>query len=636
MIWLICAIISLILIALSVKFALTKSKGSFRFLWVLIFLFVATYVAYLPGYLYSYSISTAIFGNIVNTLQVITIDADYFQLYEVVHQAIPLDILASLYMVMLVIFHILMPIVSALSAATLLLRCFSKIKLYFANRSKKPTYVFSELNERSLKLAKDLSKTKCNIIFANCDDDSILSKGDDTKNFIYKDESIEELKLTCKNNKQVYFFLLSENEDESLASTLAIIETYSKVTESLQENIHIYHFSKNKDYSIYIDSTNKGSLDIRCINEYEMLIYNLLDKFPLYKYAKNDIHVLLYGLSKINQTALKTIVWCGQVYNHKLKISVVGKDIENQVDELKIAVPGFFEGLHNINFYNTKTETESLTLVKEKCKDASYVIVSENTDNETMEKGVELRRLFYKVDETFTNCPPIFCYIKDEAKSNVLANLKTAENKEARKMSYSLVPFGNIEEIYTMKYLVDSSLEKIAKNVHLAYEEIFSDGPIDVKEAIKRYNIFEVNKRSNRANALHIRYKLNLLGLDYTEDENATSVDFKKYLTEELLDKLAYSEHDRWLSFLQSEGWTTSSKADVYAYKESGISKGRHNCPILKLHPYICEFEKLKDLSLEIEGKDTTVYDSELIIRIPDILGDKWGVAKTNFKIIKM
>ena len=90
------------------------------------------------------------------------------------------------------------------------------------------------------------------------------------------------------------------------------------------------------------------------------------------------------------------------------------------------------------------------------------------------------------------------------------------------------------------------------------------------------------------------------------------------------------------MAFLETEGWIPSIKEDVYLYRESGISKGRHNCPILKMHPYICEYEKLKDLSLDLEGKDTTVYDEELILRIPDILGDKWNVAGKEYKIIKL
>lgn len=39
---------------------------------------------------------------------------------------------------------------------------------------------------------------------------------------------------------------------------------------------------------------------------------------------------------------------------------------------------------------------------------------------------------------------------------------------------------------------------------------------------------------------------------------------------------------------------------------------------------------------MELEGKDTTVYDEELILRIPDILGDKWNVAGKKYKIFNI
>lgn len=253
-----------------------------------------------------------------------------------------------------------------------------------------------------------------------------------------------------------------------------------------------------------------------------------------------------------------------------------------------------------------------------------------------MNSGITLRRLFYKLSDNYDYSPPIFCYIKDYSKYDIVKNLATAESDSNRRMNYSLIPFGSLSEIYSYEKLVDSDLEKLAKNVHLAYEEIFSNEEINVKEALRRYNLFEVNKRSNRANALHIRYKLNLLDLDYNDNAEQSSVDMKDYYTKDYLAELSVSEHNRWMAFLETEGWIPSTKEQVYLYRNSGISKGRHNCPILKMHPYVCEYEKLKELSLELEGKDTTVYDEELILRIPDILGDKWNVAGKKYKIFNI
>lgn len=636
MIWIICAILSVIMIALSVKTYFDKKNGSLRVVLVLVYLFVATYVIYLPVFFFEYDLLSGLIGNIVNVLQVITIDADVMQYYNLINNEAGHFIFAEFYMVLIGLLHIIMPAVSALSAVTVLFRCFSSLQLFFANNGKKPMFVFSEVNEQALQLVKSLENIKCDIVFANSSDDSLSNESDKKRGFIFKDETISELNIRSKRGKEIYLFCISEDEDESLSYSLQLIEKLSKLNEAEQEHIHIFQFSKYQDFSVFIDSPDKGLLDVQCINEYEMLVYNLLNKYPLFKFAKSDIHVLLHGLSYINIVALKAIAWCGQLSGFNVKISVVGIDIGNQIEDLKISIPGLFSERYCLRFYDCRNEKEIIDIIEQQCADANYIIVSEKTDNDTMNRGILLRRLFYKLDPEFNYCPPIFCYVREPAKYNIIQKLTTAESNPKRKMSYDLTSFGSLQEVYTYEKLVDSEIEKLAKNVHLAYEEIFSDGEIDVKEAIKRYNIFEVNKRSNRANALHIRYKLNLLGLDYTDDENAGSVDMRNYYTEEKLEKLAVSEHDRWMAFLETEGWIPSSKENVYAYRESGISKGRHNCPILKMHPYICEYEKLKDLSMDLEGKDTTVYDKELILRIPDILGDKWNVAGKKYKIINL
>ena len=538
--------------------------------------------------------------------------------------------------VLLGLVHILLPMVSALTAVTVLFRCLSSVRLFLACNSKRPLFVFSEVNERSLQLAGSLSGLKCHVVFAGSAEEQLPGDNDGKRGFIFKEEAISQLNIRPKKGKDIYFFCISRDEDLSLSLTLQLIDKFSKTPPADQHRLHIYQFSIHQDYSVFIDSADKGELDIQCVNEHEMLIYGLLNRYPLYKHAKGSIHVLLHGLSPINVIAMRSIAWCGQLYGFSTRISVVGIHIDDQAKDLSLHYPGLFTERYDIRFYNCQNEREMADTIARECVDANYIIVGGESDNTVMNQGILLRRLFYRLDGTFTNCPPIFCHIKDPSKFQILQDLTTAEANPKRKMSYDLIPFGSLEEVYTYKNLVDSDLEKLAKNVHLAYEEIFSDGPIDVEGALRRYNVFEVNKRSNRANALHIRYKLNLLGLDYTDDPDAQGVQMQDYYTDELMDALSISEHDRWMAFLETEGWIPSSREDVYAYKASGISKGRHNCPILKMHPYICHFDQLEELSLELEGKDTRVYDTELILRIPDILGNKWKVADKNFKIIKL
>ena len=262
-------------------------------------------------------------------------------------------------------------------------------------------------------------------------------------------------------------------------------------------------------------------------------------------------------------------------------------------------------------------------------------MVAESTEKDTIQQSVFLRRFYYMTDPRFKDAPRIYAYICNADKALAVSSLCTAEEKPQRRAKYDIVPFGVASDVYTYENITDSDLEKLAKNVHLMYEDIFADGPIDAMDAIRRYNLFEVNKRSNRANALHIRYKLFLLGLDYTQAEDAEEVNMADFTDEEKLEQMSRSEHDRWMAFLESEGWVGATVEQAAAYQASGLSKGRHNCPLVKMHPYICPYDELKARSDALGLPDSTVYDRELITRIPEILHDKWGVTGKRYKIIK-
>ena len=474
MIWNICAIISTLLFVLGIALLLYNRKEKLRIIYVLGVLFVSSYVAYVPIFLQKYDLISSLFAGVFNILQLMTINADYLKYYELITFYISSNVLQVYYMAVLAILHLVLPIVSAISAVTLLLRCLSSIRLYVASKTRRPIFIFTEVNEKATALAKDFKQIKCDVVFCDCDEKT-MSKGKNS-GFIFKTEKAEEININVKNGKDVYFICLAESEDNSLSSALGLIEKYAKTDAEEQENIHIYQFSKCKDYSLYIDSTDKGNLDIRCVNEYESLIYNLLDKYPLYKWADKKIHVLLYGLSEINEMALKIISWCGKLYGYELKISVVGTNLKEKENSLKFSVPGLFEKCHDVKFYNVDNDSQAHKVISEQLSDANYIIVSEETDSETMERGVELRRLFYKVDKTYSNCPPIFCFVQDEFKFNAIKNLKTAEKKEEKKMSYNLIPFGNLQEIYSVEYLVDSPLEKIARKIQLQNYIILGQG----------------------------------------------------------------------------------------------------------------------------------------------------------------
>ncbi len=637
MIWYICLFAGAVLIIAAGRLVLRKRREDLNAGVALLLMLAATYVLYIPAFFDSYEPLVALIANAVNVMQVVSLDADYLTFYDLIRASVPFAGLWRFYLLLLGVIHVLLPVTVALTAFTFLLRYIADVQTLFAGRRGGDAYIFSELNERSETLARDIRAAypKANLIFAGCADRDSHLKLRRELHCIFCYERISAWKRKKKSN-EVYYFCISDNEDSNLNDALFLLAGLAGEDEAVQRKAHLYLFSEKSEIETMIDSAEKGCVDIHLICKSRMAVYQLLDRHPLYRGAKNkSISVLLCGFEQINRAALRAAVWCGQLYGYSLEIHVICAGAETAEKNLRAECPGLFSERYHIRFYEGSDLGDISQNLAQHCAQSTYIIVDRGDDSTNIETAVYLRRFFYGVGGDYTNAPGIFAYIAGASKYNTVSRLMTPESNTVRRRSYEIIPFGSDHEFYTCAVLVDSAIERLAKNVHLVYEDIFSDGEIDIARAMERYNTFEVNKQSNRANALHIRYKLSLLGLDYTDRADAEEVRLEDYLTEEALECLTRAEHDRWMAFLESEGWQTASIEEAEAYQRSGLSAGRHNCPLLKLHPYICPYSGLKERSDALGLPDSTIYDRELIARIPDILHDRWETAGKKYKIIK-
>lgn len=639
MIWYICLALVIALSVAILKIAFDKKFARMRMFYILVGSILAAIVIYLPPYIEQYEIITALWGCLINVMQVISLDADYLFFYDAINAGITVAWLSTVYVFMLGVIHVALPAVSALTAVTLFVKYLTRIRINLIKKNSKTLHIFSEIREESVVLARDIRKhdKKCEIVFLDNKDKSDYSELRYELRCKVLDERIENIHPRSKQRK-VYYYCISHSEEKNLNSTLMIMSNLEHCDRSIQSNNYVYLFTADSSAEMIIDSINKGFVNIDLIDEHKTAAYNLLQKYPLLDYARDGlISILVCGLSDVSRQVIRAASWIGQLAGYKLSISVLGKNIENEAADFMSNYPGLDNERYNIKFYSYKNDLEMEKHLSESLVNSNYIVVAESDDDsqKTLERSIMLRRFFYKAFGDYTNEPPVFAYIEKDEKAKAVSSLRTAEAKAERRMPYNITPFGMASEIYTFANITESDLDILSRNVHLVYEDIFSDGPIDVVGALEHYNLFEVNKNANRANALHIRYKLLMLGLDFTLDENAEEVEFKDYLTQEALDRLTLAEHDRWMAFLESEGWVESTIEQVNAYKASGISKGRHNCPLLKLHPYICDFDDLKQRSDDLGLPDSTIYDIELIARIPDILHDKWKVSGKYFRIVK-
>lgn len=435
----------------------------------------------------------------------------------------------------------------------------------------------------------------------------------------------------------LYYYCLSTQQDENLTQALSLLTELVTEQPEQQKSSHIFLFSEAVDVETMLDSVDKGFVNIEVFRQSESAVLDLLNRYPLYEKAENGLIALaVCGFGQVGQALVRVAAWCGQMNGYSLKIRVAGVGIAREKAEFFECYPGLASERYDIRIEDCADKAALCHSLLTNSGDATYIVVAEDSDSDSVALGLHLRQIYGRMNGAEGRWPLIAVYAKGQDAHRMIKNLQTPETSAVKRRSYALIPFGEMDEVLNEQRLIVSSLEGLAKNVHLVYESIFADTEINVEQALANYNVFEVNKRSNRANAMHIRYKLRMLGLDYTTDPEAEEVQLEDYLTPERLKDLTRAEHDRWMAFLESEGWITASMDEVKAYQASGVSAGRHNCPLLKMHPYICPFEELTARSAALGLSDSTVYDRELIRRIPDILHDKWGVSGVYYKIIKM
>lgn len=636
--WIICFVLSLCLTIGAFVVIAAKKYGSVRLMAAMGLLLTAAYIIYIPQYFGLYDFETAFLGGFINLLQIISLDADFLAFYDFVREELGTGLSSRIFYALLAVIHLALPAVSAMTAVTIFVNWLDRIKMGLIRNKKKNLYIFSEINANTLTLAENIRKTdsRGELLFLDKTD------SDETADIRKKlqcsviPEDISRFNIKAHSRK-VYMYFMATEDKKNLNAFLDVMDSLGSRSSDEQQNINLFLSTDDPSAELMIDSLDKGLVNTTLINEERMAVYGLLEEYPLLKYAKDKkISVLICGFSNTAEETLRAVSWCGQLYGYTLSIKLAAKNCDEKANDFKAKYPGLFTDRYDIKFYSYKNELEFDSFVKTEFSDSNFIVVAEDDEVLTVEHSVYLRRAFYSMDPEYKNCPPVFAYITDSEKAAAVSGMQTPEAKPARRVNYDITPFGVASDIYTFSFLTESRIEQLAKNIHLVYEDIFSGNGIDPITAIKGYHTFEVNKNASKSNAVHIRYKLLMLGMDYTEDENAVETDFNSHLDEATLEKLSFAEHNRWMAFLESEGWTEASVEQADAYKASELSRGRHNCPIIRVHPYICPFYDLPQISESLGLPDAMEYDVQLIARIPDILHDKWGMAGKKYKIINI
>lgn len=644
-IWKCCIIISVIVLLVFLVLEIRgRKKHNYPIDYAMTGVFVAITLLVFPHYLFKENLIPGLFESILASIQAFLLHGSFLPAVQSAETLLPHNFMA-VYAILIGSLYLLAPALAARFIFDFIRTFLSSSKLKYGKV--KELYIFSDLNARSLALAssidekqnKDRGKTNSAIVFAG-----VLNSDDPEKN-ILRQQAID-LGYTCiryqqipakmirRKNMTVYFMQMSDNEDRNLQSAIEIIGRYR---ESDLNTYYLHVLSTKPEAEIILDSIKKGSIQTRIINESQICAYHLFDEIPLYKAIDSGckkLSILLIGADKVGKEVLKTAFWCGQMADIELEINVVDSAASKWRSKLYAECPELMQGEYRIYFHEAEAETkEFYDIIDVKCKESNYVIVTQESEDSNIQTAIGLRRHFISSDSDFMRWPIITLLIRSDEKYDVIKQLQTEHVNSTSLSGYDLKPFGTLKTLFSHSIMFNSPLEKLAINVHALYESNYkNDDEISLEKILPSFSKYELFRRSNMANALHIKYKLWYLGLTYTEKQ-ANLIESDYSLSIDDINKLVEVEHMRWVAFQRAEGWKSSTVEETKKYMHTGLND-KHKHPIAKLHPCICDTNQLKTMCNEFDPKFIE-YDTNFIVRIPDILHDKWGLTGETYSIIQ-
>lgn len=670
----ICFAVGLAIWALAIFFAWKNRKDTSKWIFcIMIGIFFSTFFIILPtewikeGKAVSYPTLYTLLSSLFYSFKTLGGRQEITQL-----ETMPLTGLAkSIY----IVFNYLVFVAAPVLTSSLLLSFFGDMggKMQYCLRFPFifKCYVFSEINENSLALARGIKNSpgRKTIVFCSTkktEKDLLAQAKDLGAILLYK--SCKDIKISWRF-PQYEFCLISANEDNNIESTEAIITKNSKLTkpkiiinafvESGTNTRFLQKFaesnsgkpkdkrkSKNEEKLANGQRSEDGqnptnkekpTIELRCIDEIALFCNHLVYSHPLYRTKNhgNHISVAIIGCGRTGMRMLKTVYWAGQTDGYTLKIRVYDKNADKVREKFYQQCPGLKQE-NTIQFVKADVDTldfREKLLKEDNSLDATYIVVAMGDDQLNFSTSDELFKI-YRRSNGFDDkkMPEIFARVRSNLKSQSYIN----ENDFLKKRHIHL--FGTAESIFSEKTLFNTDLENLAFAVHLAYNTSLQaeKGTDDYEKASLDFKTSEYDRRSSMAVALHIPAKLHMCDADVenVEDIFSGSEEIIKKIKEKLetyagriqdskeLERLARNEHDRWNAFMLSEGYQPATREEMLEYSKDSQD---HKDKLSMLHPCITDWECLDDLektfnSARGRDKKFKYYDITIVKNIPEII----------------
>lgn len=587
--WTIFLIISAICLIGSIIFAIIKAKSKYksgRILEPSKILFagviVSSVILFVPIYTNTFKstdcgIFETVFIAIHNMIRLFIVDGE-FEFITSNLVGMPTLIFRG-YTILFSILFVLAPILTF----GFVLSFFKNVSAYkqYVAHYKSNVFIFSELNEKSLALAKSLHKNgKKDRFFVFTD---VFEKEEERSYELV--EKAKELGAVCfkkdivtidfsfhSKKSELNFFAIGEDQSENISQALKIVDKLKH-----RDNTNLYVFSTQIESEMLLANTFNNEhgeikIKVRRVNEVQSLIMrNLYENGynKIFQSAYDDgsrvkkINAVVIGMGQHGTEMTKALSWFCQMDGYLVEI--------NSFDSVKSAKDKFVSECPELMEFSGKLDIEGESrytinihsgidvddvnfdkLIKSLPR-TTYVFVALGNDEKNISIAVKLRSLFERMGYK----PEIQAVVYNSDKKEALTGISNFKGED-----YNIDFIGDMNSSYSEEVILDSDVEEEALKRHTKWGE---------EREFWQYNY---NYKSSIASAIHRKMKIlcGIPGIEKAPEDR----------TEEELWPLRILEHCRWNAYMRSEG---------YVYGGTVEKSGRND--LAKMHNCLVPFAEL-------------------------------------------
>ncbi len=439
------------------------------------------------------------------------------------------------------IIYIIAPVLTFTLILSFLKNTFSRIHYRHFCRGKK-RHIFSELNEKSLALAKSIKEKEknravvvfCDIIDKKEEAHLDLVEGAKKLGAIFFRMDMESIRLAGKRrvrskrkidalaedtgrirSGKYNFYLICDDEAEIVRHARRLIQDYGA-----RADCNLYIFSNNEESRSFLDSfseneRNEIAMRVERVDDIRFLIYHDLDQNPLRLFENarekeniKEISAVIVGLGRYGMEMIKALLWYCQIPGYRVRILALEERADadkrflakcpslklntemNGTDDMRYSIE--IVGGVDVSSVDFKQQLDRL--------DPTYVFISLGSDAENLKISMAARRILdgrgCKADITtvvYSSALKERVHCDYDKKTEGLD--KESQKTVSPMAKYRLHVIGDMESFYSVDTVLASTLVEDGYRIHKQWGDL------------RGFYMNDYNFYSSVAKALHYRLR---------------------------------------------------------------------------------------------------------------------------------